>query len=235
MTQPENRVRAHPHAWSLLALLVFAGAACQASPEPTAAVRTMTVTLRIPVADKAIIDAAGDVFAKRLKAIGITNFTVDTGDAMRFVMVVPLTFDPTLVDAVLRRHGVFEFVTWPADAPDPATGDPVPAGATPIFDAATEITSAEASTGTANQAILTIKLSPVGARELATYTTQHIGEVLALVLDGAVLAAPRVGSPITGGDLLISFPSAEPPPFPPAALAAIMASGPLPDDWIAQR
>ena len=195
----------------------------------------MTVTLPIPVADKAVIDAAGAVFAKRLQAIGIANFTVDTGDTMRFAMVVPLTFDATLIDAVLRRPGVFEFVTWPAAAPDPSTGDPVPAGATPIFDAASEITSAEASTGTANQAVLIIKLSAVGAEALATYTTRHIGEVLALLLDGAVLAAPFIQSPITGGDLLISFPTAEPPPIPLAAIAAIMASGPLPDAWIAQR
>lgn len=234
MTQRGNRIRAHPHAWSLLALLVVAGAACQASPEPTAAVRTITVTIPVPTADQAVIDAAGDVFAKRLKAIGIGFFTVDTGDVMKFTMLVPLTFDATLIDAVLRRPGVFEFVTWPAGTADPAADDPVPATATPLFDAATAITSAEASVGGSNQPILTIKLSPVGAEALGTYTTQHIGEFLVLALDGAVLAAPIVDSPITGGDLLISFPTAEPPQIPLIAIAAMMASGPLPDAWIAQ-
>ncbi len=223
-----------PHAWSLLALLVVVGAACQASPEPTAAARTMTVTLPIPVADKGVLEAAGDVFAKRLKAIGIANFSVDTGDAMTFTLILPLTFDSTLVDAVLRRPGVFDFIRWPAGAPDPTTGTPVPATATPLVEAGTAITSAEASVGTSNQPVLTMKLSSAGAEALATYTTQHVGEFLVLALDGAVLAAPIVSSPITGGDLLITFPTAEPPPIPLAAIAAMMGSGPLPDAWTAQ-
>lgn len=193
----------------------------------------MTVTVPIPVADKAVVDAAGDVFAKRLRAIGITNFTVATGDEMTFTLLVPLTFDSTLIDAVLRRPGVFEFVAWPAGAPDPATGDPVPATATRLFDAATQITSAEASIESPNQPVLTIKLGPDGAEALFTYTAQHVGEFLVLALDGAVLAAPIVNAPITGGDLLITFPTVEPPPIPLVAIAATMASGPLPAGWTA--
>lgn len=231
MTQRGIRIRARPHAWSLLALLVVAGAACQASPEPTAAVRTMTVTIPVPTADKAVIDAAGDVFAKRLKAIGIGFFTVDTGDVMKFTMLVPLTFDATLVDAVLRRPGVFEFMRWPAGAEGPAQGDRVPATIEPLFDS-TDIKSAVISTDSSGQPAIKITLDASGTEALATYTREHINGYAPLVLDGFVLVAAVILSPITGGELLITGPDQDPVPL--AALAAILASGPLPAAWTAQ-
>ena len=194
----------------------------------------MNVTLPVPVADKAVIDAAGAVFSARLKALGVTNFTMSVGDTMEFVLNVPLTFDGKLIDAVLKRPGVFEFVPWPADEPAPSGGGPVPAAATPLFDGAEGITSAGVVNDTPGVPALTIKLSAVASEALAAFTTQHIGEYLVLVLDGRVLAAPIVDSPITGGDLRITFPSAEPPPIALTAIAAMMTSGPLPDAWTAQ-
>jgi SecD/SecF fusion protein len=194
----------------------------------------MTVKLPLPVADKAVIDAAGEVFAKRLKALGISNFTMTVGDTMEFVLVVPLTFDGKLVDEVLKRAGTFEFVRWPANDVDPTAGGLVPAAATPLFDATAGITSAEVSTDSSGMPALTIKLSSAGSQAIATYTAQHIGEFMVLALDGRVLAAPIVSAPIIGGDLRITFPTAEPPEIPLAALAAMMTSGPLPEAWSTQ-
>ena len=86
--------------------------ACQARPTPTPLLRSMTVTLTVPVADKGVISAAEDVFAERLTALGITNFTVTTGAVMSFKLSVPATFDAAAVDAVLHRVGLVEFVPW---------------------------------------------------------------------------------------------------------------------------
>lgn len=194
----------------------------------------MTVTLPVPVADKAVIDAAGEVFSQRLKALGIPNFTMSVGDTMDFVLVVPLTFDGKLVDAVLHRRGAFEFMTWPAHEPDPSGGGPVPVSATPLFDGADGIISAEVAGANVGVPAVTIKLSSDASAALAAFTTQHIGEYLVLALDGRVLAAPIVSSPITRGDLQMTFPTTEPLPIPLAAIAAMMTSGPLPEAWTAQ-
>ena len=212
-----------------LAILLLAGtAACQSSPEPTPPA-TMTLTVQIPVADKAVISAAEAVFAKRLTTLGMTGITSTVGDTMTFSGVVPDSFDLEAANAVLRNAGVFAFVPWPADQPTPEPGDPVPATLTPLFDAANEITAAELTTDTAGQRAIDITLGAMGSEAFATYTTQHVGSFLPFVMDGRVLAAPSIQSPITGGEILISIP--DPDPLPLAAIAAMMASGPLPAAW----
>jgi preprotein translocase subunit SecD len=203
--------------------------ACQASPEPSIAVRTMTVTLPIPVADKAVTDAAGHVFAKRLKALGITDFTVSTGDSMRFTMRVPIAIDDNAVDAVLHRAGLFQLVPWPDGQEGPAPGDPVPAGLQPLFDDPAQFQSATLTTDSAGQGAVEFKLGSIGREAVATYTTAHIGSTLPLVLDGFVLTAPIIQGPITGGVLRLTGPDS--PEIPWAAIAAMLASGPLPAAW----
>ncbi len=214
---------------SLLALLVVVGAACQASPEPIVATQTMTVTIPVPVADKALSSDAVDVFSKRLKALGIGNFTVSAGDTIKFVILVPLTFDAQLVDAVLKRPGVIEFVRCP-DKP-PAQGDRMDVTTEPLVDAA-EMTSAVMSTDSTGNPVVKITLGAVGSQAMATYTADHINGCLPLLLDGTVLTDPIIQSPISGGEMLITGP--DPVPIPLLALAAIIAAGPLPDAWTAQ-
>ena len=217
---------------SLLAALFVAGAvACQAGPSPTVLTRTVTVTIPVPVADKAVSSAAIDVYAKRLKALGIGNFTVGAGDTMKFTMRVPVAIDVETVQAVLKRPGVFELVPWPADAQPPNPGDRVPATLQPLVDA-WEFRSAVVSTDSMGQPALKITLGPVGKVAFATYTTAHIQGYVPLVLDGIVLAAPTILSPITDGVMIISGP--EPFPIPLAALAAIIDAGPLPVAWTRQ-
>lgn len=212
----------------LAILLVSVVPACAAPPEPTPATRTITVKMPVPVADKAVIDAAREVFAKRLKALGIVNFTMTVGATMEFALQVPLTFDGQLVDAVLKRPGVVALVSWPPNGDSPAPGDTVPATVETIV-AAGEFTSAVASSDATGQPAVRITLGAAGAAAFATYTAAHIGGYAPLVLDGTILTAPIIQSAINGGDLLITGP--DPLPIPVAALAAIMASGPLPDAW----
>ena len=38
-----------------------------------------------------------------------------------------------------------------------------------------------------------------GARRFGNYTREHIGELFAIVLDGEIISAPTIQSPITGG------------------------------------
>ncbi len=215
---------------SAVLLIALFSAGCQAEPSPTVLTRTMTATIPIPVAGKAAIDAAEAVFSERLKALGITQFTVTSGETMRFTMHVPLAIDDEVVDAVLHHVGLFQFVPWP-DGKTPAPGDPVPAGLQPLFDDPTEFQSATVITDSAaGQPGIDFTLGPVGREAIATYTTQHIGSALPFVLDGFVLTAPIINGAITGGVMRVTGPQDE-FPIPLAAMAAMMASGPLPAEW----
>ena len=51
---------------------------------------------------------------------------------------------------------------------------------------------------------LTIRLTPDGAKKLAAATTPATGQQLAVVINGQVIAIPRVMSPLTGGAFVIS-------------------------------
>lgn len=52
--------------------------------------------------------------------------------------------------------------------------------------------------------VIQFTLKPEGTALFAEYTTRHVGESLAIVLDGVVLSAPVVNSPITEGSGIIS-------------------------------
>jgi preprotein translocase subunit SecD len=52
--------------------------------------------------------------------------------------------------------------------------------------------------------VIDVRLTEDGAKKLAKLTENHVGQPLAIMLDGKVLAAPVVRDPITGGKALIT-------------------------------
>lgn len=52
--------------------------------------------------------------------------------------------------------------------------------------------------------VVQIELSPDDAREFGEWTTAHVGDQLAIVVDGEIVTAPTVQSPITGGTVQIA-------------------------------
>ena len=225
---------------SLLLVAAFAasGTACQAlalpTPQPTPPpTHTMSAVVQVPVgADKAHVDTAEAVFARRLKTLGITNFTVAVGPTMQFSLVVPDSVDSRAVEAVLHAPGVLAWVPWPNELSDAMPGDRVPPGATPLFDSTTQIAFAGPSTvDGSGQPAIEIRLAPQASKALAAYTSKHVGDTLPVVLDGVVLTAPTIQSPITDGHLLLGGPQDDADTTPLAALAAILDSGPLPAGW----
>lgn len=84
---------------------------------------------------------------------------------------------------------------------------------------------AEAITDASGRPGLSLKLGPDAAAVFCEVTQAHIGRVLALVLEGQVLMAPRVAEPICGGAVVISgnFSEAE-----TQRIAAQIAAAPYP-------
>lgn len=204
-----------------------------ATPSATPAQGMTTISLPVPVQEKAIVEQAEMVFANRLKALGIGNFTASAGNDLRFTFLIPPSVDPADVDAVLHTAGRIEWLAWLDGAPTPNVGDPVPQGVLPLFDAASQITSVKLTTGHTSPQVPEVELTfgPVATEALATYTSSHVGQPLPLALDGRILTAPIIQSPLTGGDVIITTPSVPDAGLSAAALAAILKSGPVPSDW----
>ena len=54
-----------------------------------------------------------------------------------------------------------------------------------------------------NQPVVSFRFDSVGARKFGNVTRDHVNELLAIVLDGRVISAPRVDEPILGGNGII--------------------------------
>jgi SecD/SecF fusion protein len=66
------------------------------------------------------------------------------------------------------------------------------------------IKSAYASRDTSGNPEVDFELDPIGAEKFAKLTTEHSGELMAVLLDGEIQTAPRINEPITGGRCKIS-------------------------------
>ena len=54
-----------------------------------------------------------------------------------------------------------------------------------------------------NQPVVSFRFDSVGGRKFGNVTRDHVGELLAIVLDGRVISAPRIDEPILGGSGII--------------------------------
>ena len=54
------------------------------------------------------------------------------------------------------------------------------------------------------QPVVSLVLTPAGRDQLARVTTDHVGQALAIVVDGSLLTAPIIREPILAGGLQIS-------------------------------
>ncbi len=211
--------------------LVLGVLACQDPVAPSRASDTTQLTVSIPIrtTDKAVIEAAVEVMSKRLRALGVGNFSSSAGTSLTFTIDFNSTVDQAAIDAVLRTPGVVSFLGWPTgDAP--TDGGPAPSGVPVLFDAASQIVSAAKVNG-GDSPTIAVALAPGGSAALAAYTMGHVGGYLVIVMDGTVLSSPLVMDAISDGKVDLSFPSST--ALRPDVIAAIMASGPLPAGWAA--
>jgi preprotein translocase subunit SecD len=55
-----------------------------------------------------------------------------------------------------------------------------------------------------NEPVVSFRFDSVGARKFGDVTREHVGELLAIVLDDKVISSPRIREPILGGNGIIS-------------------------------
>jgi preprotein translocase subunit SecD len=230
-----------PHVLAAVAALVLL-AGCQASapssPAPSP-VPPVDYTVRSPGSTpppKAETLRAIDVLSARLRTLEVGMFSAAAGYAITFT--IPATANPSAVRAVLSATGQVAFVPLPpaeygtgsGQGPlEAVVGKPLPSLEAPLFGG-DQIADVRVTADATDGPMLSIQLASEGARLVAAYCSAHVGEFFALLLDGRVVAAPLILVAIPDGAFNVTLP-ADSLPMPVDALAAILASGPLPDSW----
>ena len=106
--------------------------------------------------------------------------------------------------------------------------DPVDVGAhvtAPPLVTGDAVTDARTGTNQAGTPTLDLTFDAAGSAALADATRTHVGEYLAVALDGIAVTVPVINEEIPDGRLQITFASDD---TTPARLAPILSSGPLP-------
>jgi hypothetical protein len=172
---------------------------------------------------------AGDVLMARLRALGVGTFSMGGGYGMTFTLSVGGPSDDA-IRTVLAAPGLVAFVRIPAGTPEVTAGQSLPA-ALPVLFGSEGVASVRAATDQNGKPAVDIELTPAAAQLFAEYSANHIGEQLAIVLDGRVVSAPVIQSPITGGTVQITNASSNSGLDLGAPVRAILIGGPLPEPW----
>lgn len=178
---------------------------------------------------KAESSVASDVLTARLTALGVGNFITATGYGITFTLPVAGPSDDD-IRAVLAAPGVVQFVPIPAADPMVSAGQTLP-HPYPVLFGSDGVASVRDGTDQNGNPALNIDLAPAASRLFADYTTNHIANQVAIVVDGTVASAPVIQSAIVGGSVQISHASSSAGFAIGAQLRAILIGGALPASW----
>ncbi len=153
-----------------------------------------------------------DIIERRVNSIGVSEPQVVTQGSDRVVVELPGESDENAIEQLVGQTGLLEFIPLPpakygtastttTGGPTGVTqGEPLPNDPTliPLFGGSA-VTSASAATDQNGLPVVAFDLSSDAASKFATYTTNNVGNFFAIVLDGTVVSAPSIQSPIPGG------------------------------------
>ena len=168
------------------------------------------------------MDAAKKVVESRVNGLGVSEPQVQRQGDNRIIVEIPGIDNPDQAIATLRGTGLLEFVEM-GQNPMPAgtliqtdhVGGSAAVGATgavtPTVNPATGSPYVTIMTGadlesanigfnqTTSAPEIQFTLRDTGKDKFAEYTSAHVGDFLAIVMDKVVLSAPRINSAITDG------------------------------------
>ncbi|HJW22904.1 MAG TPA: protein translocase subunit SecD [Candidatus Limnocylindrales bacterium] len=158
------------------------------------------------------VNVVKEIIARRVNATGVSEPVVVTSGTDRIVVEVPGISDTAAIRKLVGTTGQLQFVPLPeadygtSSNPGPqraVEGQPLPTTTvTPLFSG-TEVSSANVGANQTGQRTVNFVLKENGKNLFATYTTNHVGDFFAIVLDGTVISAPTIKEPIPGGTVQI--------------------------------
>lgn len=110
--------------------------------------------------------------------------------------------EETSLEAAMAGRGRASSEVLPGDRPDPRSGGQVPRYVVEkrVMVSGESLTNAQPNFNSQDgQWVVSFTFDSVGGRRFAEATTQHVGRLFAIILDGKVISAPVIREPITGG------------------------------------
>lgn len=158
------------------------------------------------------VDQSLDVLRRRVDPEGTKEISIQRQGAERVLIQVPGLQDPTELRELLGRVAKLEFRLVAEPGANPADIETLPSEdqgpmqveRRTMVDGA-DLTSAEPGFDTRTaQPVVNFRFNVNGARKFGQVTTENVGKPFAIILDGKIISAPRIISPITGGQGQIS-------------------------------
>jgi preprotein translocase subunit SecD len=171
------------------------------------------------------MDAATDVVRRRIDALGTREPTIIRQGDTRIVVQVPGLDDPEALKDQLGQTAELEFKLVDLEAlPENVQAGVAPPGSEIVPYAAgtpqegtnlavkrlggirgDNLTGAQAGVDPQNnQNVVNIQFDQQGGQRFAALTTANVNKPFAIILDGKVLSAPNIQTPILGGQAQIS-------------------------------
>lgn len=175
------------------------------------------------------MQAARDIVENRVNALGVSEPIVQVAGARRLVVELPGIEDTAQAVSTIRETALLEFVDFSdlslqevqaysalpistdygvgAEPQTPSDSEATPFAAPRVFHTVLTGADLESATAVSNELGgfgVDIKFNPSSADAFTEYTTEHVGQSLAIVLDKIVISAPSISEPITGGEARIT-------------------------------
>jgi len=153
------------------------------------------------------------IVERRVNATGVSEPLVQTQGSDRIVVEIPGVSDPDSIRKLIGSTGRLDFVPLPTDrfgtntSPGPesaAAGKPLPGAALAPLFSGDQISGANPGTDSTGGRAVAFSLKDQGSKLFSDYTSKNVGNFFAIVLDGSVVSAPYIQSPITGGSGIIT-------------------------------
>ncbi|MDP8903996.1 MAG: protein translocase subunit SecD [Chloroflexota bacterium] len=159
----------------------------------------------LPAPDRPIsredMETIRGIIEQRINQYGVAEPIVQLQGTDRVIVELPGSADQAQVTQLRRtigQTGRLEFVPVPPDRTDVSEGSPIPPGLTPLFGGE-ELSVARPGFEETGRPAVDFELRERGAQLFSEWTSQNVGRQFAIVLDGTVVSAPVVRTPITGG------------------------------------
>ena len=128
------------------------------------------------------------IMEKRVNELGLAEPIVQRQGQRRIIVELPGIKDPDRAIQVIGKTAMLEFKN--------EEGETCLTG--------TDLADAHEQTDQAGQNLVSLEFSAEGGKKFADLTSKNVGRIIAILLDGEVLTAPRVNEAITGGKAVIT-------------------------------
>ena len=156
-----------------------------------------------PITQEVLADIR-TIIENRINQYGVAEPIIQTQGDDRIVVEIPGVTNEQDVRRLIGSTGRLDFVEVPTDrAQEVVPGARIPEGLAVVFSGDKIVTAASGVNQVGERAV-DFTLDAEGAQLFEDYTSDHVGEQFAIVLDGTVISAPVINEPIPGGKGQIS-------------------------------